>query len=94
MFEWPNYLKVSMTTGKRPCERANFTKLPLRSNRNSLGLVILPAVGELHDARAFVVGDVLRHFELAAVLQARADAGGAEGLVSDPGPDGGGRARR
>ncbi len=34
--------------------------------------------------RALVVGDVLRGFKCAVVLQVRGDAGGAEGVVSDP----------
>ena len=34
-----------------------------------------------------MVGDVLRRFERAAVLQVGGDAGGAEGMVADPGLD-------
>jgi len=56
------------------------------SNRNALYLVernlILPAIVKLSRARTFVVGDVLRDFELAAVLQICGDAGRAESVVS------------
>ena len=37
-----------------------------------------------------MVGEVLRHFELAAVLQVRGNAGRAEGMVADPGLEAGG----
>ena len=69
------------------------------SNRNPLHFIernlVLPAVVKLRRARAFVVGDVLRDFELAAVLQVRGDRGSAEGMISDPRLDAGvGRAAR
>jgi hypothetical protein len=36
--------------------------------------------------RRLVIGDVLRHFELGLrVFQVRRDAGGAKGVVADPG---------
>ena len=31
-----------------------------------------------------MVGDLLRNFEFAAVLQIRRDAGGAEGMIANP----------
>jgi hypothetical protein len=46
--------------------------------------LILAAVVKLRGARAFVFGDVLRDFELTAVLQIRGDAGRAESVVPDP----------
>jgi hypothetical protein len=36
-----------------------------------------------------MVGDLLRHFQLAAVLQIRRDAGRAEGMIANPRFDGG-----
>ena len=42
--------------------------------------LILPPVVELGRPRRLVVGEVLRQFELAAVLQVRGDAGRAEGV--------------
>jgi len=51
-------------------------------DRDSLYLVernlILSAVVQLGRPRRFVVGDLLRHFQLAAVLQIRRDAGRTE----------------
>ena len=57
-------------------------------DRNLLDLVqrnfILPAVVELRRPGRLVIGDVLRGFEGALVLQVRGDAGRAEGVVADP----------
>jgi hypothetical protein len=36
-----------------------------------------------------MVGDLLCHFQLAAVLQIRRDAGRAEGMIANPGFDAG-----
>ncbi len=52
--------------------------------------LILPPVVELGGPWGLVVGDVLRRLERAAVLQVGGDAGGAEGVVADPGLDAGG----
>ncbi len=55
--------------------------------------LILAPVVELRRSRRLVVGEVLHHFKLAAVLQVRGDAGRAEGMVPDPGLEAcGGRA--
>jgi len=65
------------------------------SNRNPLHFIernlILASVVELCRPRRLMVGDVLRDFELAAVLQVRGDAAGPEGVVPDPGLDAGDR---
>src|SRR5271169_505395 len=53
------------------------------------GSLILPAVVKLRRPRRLVVGDVLRRFEGALVLQVRGDAGRAESVVSDPSLDAG-----
>jgi hypothetical protein len=45
-------------------------------------LVLSPVV-EFGRPRRFMVGDLLRHFQLAAVLQIRRDAGRAEGMIAD-----------
>ena len=42
------------------------------------------AVIKLGGPRRFMVGDLLRHFQLAAVLQIRRDAGRAEGMIANP----------
>ena len=34
--------------------------------------------------RRFVIGDLLRHFQLSAVLQIRRDAGRAKGMIANP----------
>jgi hypothetical protein len=56
-------------------------------DRDSLYLVernlILSAVIKHGRPRRFVVSDLLRHFQLAAVLQIRRDAGRAEGMIAD-----------
>lgn len=56
-------------------------------NRDPLDLVkrnpFLSLVIKVGHARTFVVGDVLRDFQLAAVLQVRGDAGRAEGQLAD-----------
>ena len=61
-------------------------------DRDPLDLVernlILSAVIKLGGPRRFVVGDLLGHFQLAAVLQIRRDAGRAEGMIADPRFDG------
>src|SRR5258708_12093101 len=41
------------------------------------------AVIKLGCPRRFVVGDLLRHFQLAAVLQIRRDAGRAKGMIAN-----------
>ena len=51
--------------------------------------LVLPAVVELGRARRLVVGDVLRGFKRALVLQVRGDAGRPEGVVPDPRLDAG-----
>jgi hypothetical protein len=57
-------------------------------NRNPLDFVernlILSAVIKLGCSRRFMVGDLLRHFQLFAVLQIRRDAGRAEGMIVKP----------
>jgi len=45
--------------------------------------LILSPVVEFGCPRRFMVGDLLRHFQLAAVLQIRRDAGRAEGMIAD-----------
>ena len=54
-------------------------------DRNPLDLIernlILPPVVELGRPRALVVGDMLRGFKRAVVLQVRGDAGCPEGMV-------------
>ena len=52
--------------------------------------LILPAVIEFRRPGGLVVGDVLRRFELAIVLQVGGDAGRAERVVADLGLDAGG----
>ena len=52
--------------------------------------LLLPPVVELGGPWGLVVGDVLGRLERAAVLQVGGDAGGAEGMVADPGLDAGG----
>lgn len=63
------------------------------SDQDSFDLIernlILPAVVKLGRPRALVVGDVLRGFQRAAVLQVRGDAGSAKRVVSDPRLDAG-----
>jgi hypothetical protein len=60
-------------------------------NQDTLDLIernlILSLVVELGRARRLVVGDVLRGFKRAVVLQVRGDAGRPEGTVPDPGLD-------
>ena len=51
--------------------------------------LVLSAVVELGRARRLVVGDVLRGFERALVLQVPGDAGRPEGMVPDPRLDAG-----
>ena len=46
-------------------------------------LVITPVI-KFGCPRRFVVSDLLRDFELAAVLQIRRDAGRAEGMTANP----------
>jgi hypothetical protein len=57
-------------------------------DRDSLYLVerdlVLPAVIKLGCPRRFVVCDLLRHFQLAAVLQIRRNAGRAESMIANP----------
>src|SRR5258708_32949406 len=58
------------------------------SNRNPLNLVernlVLSAVIKLGCPRRFMVGDLLSHFQLAAVLQIGRDAGRPEGMIANP----------
>src|SRR5580704_3937494 len=58
------------------------------SDRNPLDLVernlVLSAVIKLGCPRRFVVSNLLRDFQLAAVLQIGRDAGRAEGVIADP----------
>jgi hypothetical protein len=67
-------------------------------NRNPLHFVernlILSPIVELRRSRRLVVGDVLRGFKLALVLQVRGDAGRPESLVPDPHFDAVPRVRR
>jgi hypothetical protein len=57
-------------------------------DRDSLDLVernlILSAVIKLGRPRRFMVSDLLRNFQLAAVLQIRRDAGRAESMIANP----------
>jgi hypothetical protein len=63
-------------------------------DRDSLYLVerslVLPPVIKLGCPRRFMVGDLLRHFQFAAVLQIRSDAGRTEGMIANPRLDAGG----
>src|SRR5258708_29475380 len=63
-------------------------------DRDSLDFVernlVLSAVIKLGCPRRFVVSDLLRHFQLAAILQIRSNAGRAEGMIANPGFDAGG----
>ena len=52
--------------------------------------LLLAAVVEHGGAGKLVVGDVLRRFQGAVVLEVGGDAGGAEGVVADAGLDAGG----
>ena len=58
------------------------------SDRNPLDLVernlILSAVIKFRCPRRFMVGDLLRDFEFAAVLQIRRNAGRAESMIANP----------
>jgi hypothetical protein len=60
-------------------------------NHDALDLIkrnlILPSVVKLRGSRALVVGDVLRGFKGALVLQVRGDAGRPGGVIPDPGRD-------
>ena len=62
-------------------------------NRDPLDFIqsnlVLPTVVELRRARRLVVGDVLRGFERALVLQVGGNTGRPERMVSDPGLDAG-----
>jgi hypothetical protein len=55
--------------------------------RNSFNFIqrdlILPSIIQFGRARRLVIGDLLRDFERAAVLEVRGDAGGAERVVAD-----------
>lgn len=81
---------ISPKTGRR---QLGWAAWGVVLNRNALDLVernlILPPVVELGRPRALVVGDVLRGFKRAVVLQVRGDAGRPEGVVPDPGLDAG-----
>ena len=44
----------------------------------------MPAIVKLGCPRRFVVSDLLRHFQLTAVLQIRRDAGRAESMIANP----------
>ena len=63
--------------------------MAIRSTSSS-EIFLLPPVVELGGPWRLVVGDVLGRLERAAVLQVGGDAGGAEGMVPDPGLDAGG----
>src|ERR1700736_6132241 len=58
------------------------------SNRYPFYLIkrnlVLPAVIELGCPRRFMVSDLLRHFQLAAVLQIRRNASRAESMITNP----------
>src|SRR6202011_3956663 len=58
------------------------------SDRDSLSLVernlVLSAVIKLVCPRRFMVGDLLRDFEFAAVLQIRRNAGRTESMIANP----------
>jgi hypothetical protein len=55
---------------------------------DSLNLIerdfVLPAVVEFGCPRGFVVGDLLRHFELATVFQIGGDTSRSEAMIADP----------
>jgi hypothetical protein len=57
------------------------------SNRYPFYLIkrnlVLPTIIELGCPRRFMVGDLLRDFEFAAVLQIGGDTGRAEGMIAD-----------
>jgi hypothetical protein len=44
---------------------------------------ILPSIIQFGCPRRLVIGDLLRDFECAAILEVRSDAGGAKGVVAD-----------
>ena len=50
---------------------------------------VIAAVVEFGRPRRFMVGDLLRNFQLAAVFQIRRNAGRAEGMIADAGFDAG-----
>ena len=62
-----------------------------QTDLNALDLLeadlIVAAVIEAGGAGALVVGHLLGDLELAAVLEVFGDAGGAKGVVADPGED-------
>src|SRR5271167_545228 len=66
----------------------------LRSNQNPLDLIeadlVVASVVEAGGAGAFVVGHLLRDFQLAAVPKVLGNAGSAEGMAADRGRDAGG----
>ena len=66
-------------------------------DRNPLYLVerdfISPPVVQLRRPGRFMMGDMLRHFQLATVLKIRGDAGSAEGMIADLRLDAGGFSR-
>ena len=57
-------------------------------DRNPLDFVerdfVVAAVVKLSCSRGFMVRDLLRHFQLAAVLQIGSDTGRGEGMVANP----------
>ena len=59
-----------------------------RSDRDSLDFIerdfIIAAVIKLGCPRRFVVSDLRRDFQLAAVLQIRRDPSRAEGMIANP----------
>jgi hypothetical protein len=66
------------------CDLSNHDPLDLIER----DLIVAPVI-EAGGARALMVGHLLRDFELAAVAQVFGDAGGAEGVIADPGQDAG-----
>jgi hypothetical protein len=53
-------------------------------------LLLLPPVVQLRRPGRFMIGDILRHFQFAAVLQVGGDAADAEGMIADLRLDAGG----
>ena len=51
---------------------------------------ILPPVVQLRRPGRLMIGDMLRHFQLATVLKIRGDAGSTEGMIADLRLDAGG----
>jgi hypothetical protein len=76
------------------CQNFHVAALDPFLDRNTLYLVerdlILPPVVQLRRPGRLMIGDMLRHFQLATVLKLRGDAGSTEGMIADLRLDAGG----